>query len=158
MIQTLIFSDASVDTQSKTGYGAYLIVTDISQEPEELKAGIKTIRFKNTSSTRLELQTLLWALNEAGISSTPITVYTDSQNIVGLRDRRERFERNNYYSKKNRRLNHWELYRAFFKITDQLTCDVIKVKGHKKSSRKNKTDQVFSLVDKAARKALRGGQ
>ncbi len=47
------------------------------------------------------------------------------------------------------------IYKKFFKITDRIDCEFIKVKGHKKSSTKNEIDNIFTLVDKATRNALR---
>ena len=63
-----LFSDGSVEINSSTGYGAYVAVTDFEVPTEILQAQVKTKQFENTSSTRLELETLLWALNE--ISAT----------------------------------------------------------------------------------------
>lgn len=63
MIDTLIlFTDGSVDTQLKIGFGAYLAVHDLSTDLEEMQ--VKVRKFEDTSSTKLELQTLLWALTE----------------------------------------------------------------------------------------------
>ena len=38
-----------------------------------------------------------------------VIVYTDSQNTIGLKGRRERFEQNDYRSKRNKRLNNYVL-------------------------------------------------
>ena len=83
-------------------------------------------------------------------------MYTDSQNIMGLPGRRERFEQNDYYSKKNRRLNNYEMYQEFYRMTDLLNCKLVKVSGHKVSNQKDNIDILFTLVDKASREALRG--
>jgi ribonuclease HI len=118
---------------------------------------VKVRRFEHTSSTKLELQTLLWALNDVQASGRNVIIYTDSQNIMGLRSRRDHFEKNDYRSKENRRLNHYELYQEFFRMIDSLDCEFIKVRGHKASHQKNDMDAIFSLVDKASRNALRSG-
>jgi hypothetical protein len=76
---------------------------------------------------------------------------------MGLRSRRDHFEKNDYRSKENRRLNHYELYQEFFRMIDSLDCEFIKVRGHKASHQKNDMDAIFSLVDKASRNALRSG-
>ncbi len=49
---------------------------------------IKTKKFENTSSTKLELETLLWALSEINLDNCKIIIYTDCQNIIGLKERR----------------------------------------------------------------------
>ena len=38
---------------------------------------------------------------------------------------------------------------------DILDCEFMKVKGHKKASMKNDIDEIFTLVDRATRSALR---
>ncbi len=156
MDELMLLTDGSVNTQSKVGYGAYLVVSESGLPPESLKKHVKVRRFENTSSTKLELQTLLWALRDIQTLGARVTVYTDSQNVMGLPGRRERFEQNDYRSKKNRRLNNYELYQEFYRMTDQLNCEFVKVRGHQGSNQKDDIDRLFTLVDRASRNALRG--
>ncbi len=156
MDKLMLLTDGSVNTQSNIGYGAYLAVSEVGLSLDLLKTHVKVKRFEQTSSTKLELQTLLWALSEIQPSTGKVVVYTDSQNIIGLQGRRERFEKNGYRSKKNKRLNNYELYQEFFRMTDQLDCELIKVRGHLVASQKNDIDRIFTLVDRASRNALRG--
>jgi ribonuclease HI len=151
--EILLFSDGSVNTKSKIGYGAYFFAT--RQEIEARQFDIKLKRFEQTSSTKLELQTLLYALNEVQDFNCKIKVYTDSQNIIGLEGRRERLEKNNYRSSKNKLLNNYELYQEFYKLIDKLDCKFYKVQGHLKSNQKDDVDKLFAIVDRASRKALR---
>ena len=152
MKELLLFTDGSLDTHSKIGYGAYLALPESGLS---LRTGVKVMEFENTSSTKLELQTLLWALGDIRPSVSKVTVYTDSQNIIGLQGRRGRFEQNDYRSKKNRLLNNYELYQKFYRMTDQLECVFIKVRGHQASDQKDDIDRLFTLVDRASRDALR---
>ena len=152
----MLFTDGSVDTQSKIGYGAYLSVSEHGLSLDSLRECVKVRRFEHTSSTKLELQTLLWALKDIQTLESKVTVYTDSQNIMGLPGRRERFEQNSYRSKKGRLLNNYELYQEFYRMTDQLKCRFVKVRGHQVSSQKDDIDRLFTLVDRASRNALRG--
>lgn len=151
----LLFIDGSVNHQLKTGCGAYLVVNENEVSQTSLKEKIRIKKFTNTSSTKLELQTLLWALGELEDISKIIVVYTDSQNIIGLPSRRKALEENDYHSGKGKLLNHHELYREFFKITDQMNCEFVKVQGHQPGKGKDDYDQFFTLVDRAARKASR---
>ena len=150
-----LFTDASVNPQAKIGYGAYLSIPSESFSFESLKMRIKVKKFDQTSSTKLELQTLLWALTSIQGLGKKVMVYTDSQNIIGLSGRRTRFEQSNYRSKKNKRIKNYRLYQDFFKIVDQLDCEFVKIRGHKKSHQKGELDKFFTLVDRASRKALR---
>jgi len=156
MNELILLTDGSVNTRLKIGYGAYLAVHEYGLSLDSLRARVKVKRFENTSSTKLELQTLLWALRDIQALESKVIVYTDSQNIIGLPGRRERFEQNNYRSKKNRRINNYELYQEFYRMTDQLNCKFVKVRGHQVSDQKDDIDRLFTLVDRASRNALRG--
>lgn len=159
MLHLRVFTDGSVNTKLKVGYGAYLVASDLNTSIDSLKDTVKVKRFEQTSSTKLELQTLLWSLEEiialANGSDMTLTAYTDSQNIIGLPGRRTRLEQNNYFSSKNRRLNNYELYQEFYRLTTKLNCEFVKVVGHQPSSKKDKIDRLFGLVDQASRRVLR---
>ena len=150
-----LFTDGSVNQNLKFGYGAFLAVKETDIETLNPETQVKTIRFDDTSSVKLELQTLLWALSEIADFDGKIKLYTDSQNILGLRGRRTRLENNHFISGKNRPINNSELYKDFFKLTDKLDIEIRKVEGHKKSGLKNDIDMLFTIVDRAARKAVR---
>jgi ribonuclease HI len=156
MDELMLFTDGSVNTHSKIGYGAYLAVSERGLSLDSLRPRVKVRRFEHTSSTKLELQTLLWALMDIQALGSRVIVYTDSQNIMGLQGRRDRFEQNDYRSKKNKRLKNYELYQEFYRMTDQLDCEFVKVRGHRASNQKDDMDKLFTLVDRASRNALRG--
>ena len=156
MGELILLTDGSLNTQSNIGYGAYLAVSERELSLDSLRARVKVRRFEHTSSTKLELQTLLWALNDIQALGSKVIVYTDSQNIMGLPGRRDRFEQNEYRSKKNKRLNNYELYQEFYRVIDRLDCELVKVRGHQVSKQKDDIDTLFTLVDRASRNALRG--
>lgn len=155
MIKLKLFTDVSVSAQLKIGYGAYLAVSENEQSINLESTRVKVRKFEDTSSTKLELQTLLWALTEIRGTSRKVVIYTDSQNIIELPGRRNHLEQSNYSSKKNKFLNNHEQYREFYKIMDQLDYELIKVKGHLSSVQKDDIDRLFTLVDRASRKALK---
>lgn len=155
MEDLMLFTDGSVNAQSKIGYGAYLVVAEPGLALATLRMRVKVRRFEHTSSTKLELQTLLWALSEIDALGRKVSVYTDSQNIVALPQRRERLEHNDYRSKQNRRLKNQALYQEFYKMTDYLDCEFVKVRGHQGACQKDDIDRLFTLVDRASRNGLR---
>jgi ribonuclease HI len=57
-----IFTDASVNTRLKVGYGAYPVLTDLDTSIVILKGKLKIKRFEQTSSTKSELQILFLQL------------------------------------------------------------------------------------------------
>ncbi|PKG96091.1 ribonuclease HI [Paraglaciecola sp. MB-3u-78] len=159
MLHLEVFTDGSVNNQLKVGYGAYLVVSEQSVSIDRLKHNVKIKRFVQTSSTKLELQTLLWALDEiitlADESDITLCIYTDSQNIIGLPGRQSALEQSHFFTGKNNRLNNYELYQEFYRLTSRIQYKLVKVLGHQVSSNKDETDTLFGLVDKASRRALR---
>ena len=143
-----LFTDGSAHPLSRIGYGAYLTVTDTRADHE-----VQLKRFENTSSSQLEIETLIWALHT--LHPKAVTIYTDSQTIVGLSGRRRRLEELDYLTRQNNPVRHAGLYREFFHLTDQIDCTFVKVEGHRVSHQKTDIDRLFTLVDRAARKALR---
>ena len=120
---------------------------------EDLSENIKVKKFENTSSSKLELQTLLWALSE--VSERKIISYTDSQTIVGLLARKQRLQESAYCSKAGRQIRNHELYREFFEYTDKFDIQFHHIRGHKSLMFRTPLDSFFAFVDKASRKALR---
>ncbi|MEQ9405603.1 MAG: RNase H family protein [Cyclobacteriaceae bacterium] len=153
----LLFTDGSVDPQLKIGYGAYLAVKENELSTDSAGARVKVKKFEDTSSARLELQTLIWALADLKAAGSKVVIYTDSQNIIELPQRRYRLEQNDYRSAKNKLLNNHELYREFYERMDQLEYELIKVKGHLPLGQKDDIDRLFMHVDRASRKALKEG-
>jgi ribonuclease HI len=163
MAEWLLFTDGSVYTQTKHGCGAALLTTSEShrQTLNQLKSQVQLQEFRETSSSKLELQTLLWALQQVPDDDQALSVYTDSQNILSLLNRRSGFEKANYLTKKGLQIRNTALYQAFFQAYDTRPFAMIKVKGHKPAADRNAIDRMFNLVDKAARagcKQLRGTQ
>jgi ribonuclease HI len=155
LAKLFLFFDGSAAPITNIGCGAYFFIDAESIDLKVDPSLIKTRFFKDTSSTRLELETLLWALEENDFSSSNLTVFTDSQNIVGLPDRRKRLENNGFLNRKGLPLKNGDLYLRFFKLQDQLNFSLVKVKGHVVSREKSMIDRLFSVVDKASREALR---
>jgi ribonuclease HI len=157
MTEWFLFTDGSVHPQTKCGCGAALLIgsDELTLSLDVLRSRIIVHKFTDTSSTKLELQTLLWALAETSEACAPLSVYTDSQNILSLPDRRAGFEAHHYLSKKGLPLRNAALYQAFFQLMDQRELRLVKVKGHKPAAHRNSIDRLFKLVDKASRNACR---
>lgn len=152
-MEIYLLTDGSVDPKLEIGFGAYLAFSGDFNNFDASNNQVKIRRFEKTSSTKLEMQTLLWALSE--IQGQKIISYTDSQNIAGLFSRRERLVENDYYSGAGKLLHHHELYRKFFELTDSINIQFRLISGHKPSGGKSQIDRIFSIVDRASRKALR---
>ncbi len=147
-----LFCDGSVNAHTHVGFGAYVVVAQ-NAAFDSLHVKLKT--FHDTSSTKLELQTLLWAVEGCRNLSDEIVIYTDSQNIISLPSRKERFERMGYRTNQKKIHEHASLYQAFYTMMEEVNCSLVKVKGHKQQSDKDEIDRYFTLVDHASREALR---
>ena len=163
-----IFSDVSVDPRLKTGFGAYLAISEnelgsiagMENSADALNNKLKLKQFTATSSTQLEIETVLWALQDTlerqPLLAQNINLYTDSQGIVNLPRRRTALEQSGFISAATgKALHQAALYRAFYQLHDQTGFKLTKLKGHRKGADKTGVDRIFSFVDKAARKALR---
>ena len=146
-----VFVDGSVNPQSKIGIGAFYSCNSLDGFDEK---NIITKKFENTSSTKLELECILWAIKELD-SKEKLIIYTDCQNIFSLLNREEKLKKNNYFTSTNKKIKNYLLYKEFFSLNEKYDLNFIKLKGHKKSSLKDEIDLIFSKVDKAARKELR---
>jgi ribonuclease HI len=162
-----LFTDVSLNPRLKLGVGAYLVVpasflevSPHSIEIFELAKQLVVRRFEGASSTTLEVQTVLWALEDyRNALKVPglrqLHVYSDSQCIAGLLRRRPKLEINGFHCKKtNRLLKNAFLYRKYYELYDELRFEVIKVAGHTRSCSHDTVHRIFSLVDKQVRKAL----
>ena len=165
MSRIALFTDVSINTNLKIGFGAYLMIPESYLREnlyDSIKKEVKFKKFESTSSTKLEIEALLWSLEELEKSHKEkdlycnATIYTDSQCIAGLSGRRTKLERSEFKSSKtNKELNNALLYRRFYRVSDRLKFEIIKLKGHSKSIIKDKIHKIFSNVDKGSRKALR---
>jgi ribonuclease HI len=162
-----LFTDVSVNPQRKLGVGGYLFVPlqFLEKDPhdierEEVFARLKFKRFAETSSSRLEVQTVLWALDElrevlSGSAPGSLRMYTDSQCVAGLMGRRAGLIKRDFAVRRSgRELAHAPLYRAFYAAYDQFGFQLVKVPGHSRACSQDPVQLIFSCVDREVRKAL----
>jgi ribonuclease HI len=160
-----LFTDVSLNPKLKLGVGAYLLVPALflevsphSIERPEVTERLVFRRFECTSSTTLEVQTVLCALEgyRNGLKSSEsvkLQIYSDSQCVTGLLRRRLGLVANDFLGKRaSRQLKNACLYRRFYEFYDELGFEIIKVAGHTRSCSHNTVNRIFSLVDKNVRK------
>ncbi|MBA7650647.1 hypothetical protein ES703_58457 [subsurface metagenome] len=160
-----LFTDISLNSKEKIGFGSYLIIpeSDLKNVTLELiKINVQLKKFKSTSSTKLEIETLLWAIEELINNHKQVylfgnlSIYTDSQSIVSLPERRKKLESSGFKSvRKNKKLNNAIFYRKYYQYQDKLRFKLLKIKGHSKLHTKDILHKLFTLVDRISRKALR---
>lgn len=155
----LIFSDISFNPKNKIGVGGFIIIPSnkINSISEDL---ITTKTVEDTKNTSLEIQAILWALETfkqkySSQNISKLTVYTDCQTVANLLSRRKRLEEKGYRSNKGKKLSNAVLYQKFYQLYDELKPEIIWVKGHKETHKKDEIDRIFSFLDKFVRKMLR---
>ncbi len=168
MFSSALFTDISLDPRSRIGVAGCLLLPmgfldtlphDIDRS--ELSAKLCCKRFTDTSSTKLELQAVLWGV-ELYRTLVPdhercgLRLYTDSQCVSGLPARRERLEGSAYCAARSGRLlANAELYAQLFAAGDELGFEIVKVAGHSRSSSHDSVQRIFSIVDRGARRTLK---
>jgi len=162
-----LFTDVSLNPRRKLGVGAYLLVPcsfmEVSPQRIErsaITARLVARRFEDTSSTKLEVQTVLYALEDFRNQSkdagpVKLQVYSDSQCVARLLGRRQGLEIHRFMSKgRNRLITNASLYRKFYEFHDELGFEVIKVAGHTRSCSHDTVQRIFSCVDREVRLLL----
>jgi ribonuclease HI len=161
-----IFTDVSLHPQLRSGVGGFLVIpSSFLVEPSQIRTRDEVAerlvlrRFEKTSSTELEVRTVLWALEEyleeKGSVPGNLRIYTDSQCVSSLLKRRPRLEAKAFISKRtDRPLKNAPLYRRFYQLYDELGFEVIQVAGHSRSSSQDPIHRIFSWIDREVRKAL----
>ena len=168
-----IFIDSSYNPGRRLGVGGFLCIPNCPDEAlahknvfEELYSpdAVKTRIVEHTTNTRLELQTLLWALeslkldNETKTSGKigSITIYTDCRTAVDLLRRRKRLESVQYLSKrKGTTLVNADIYKSIFTLYDELSPNLVWIKGHTSEKDRVGIQRIFSEVDRLVRNLLR---
>jgi len=164
MKDLVLFADASVNPVLKLGIGACLVLPASFLdfpfpriEKSEIAGRITLRRFEATSSTKLELETVLWALGRhRKRSKGSLNVYTDSQCIGGLLKRKPGLLGRDFLSlTTNLQLRNSPLYRKFYALHDELVFKVIQLDGHSRAWARDTAHRIFSIVDREARRALK---
>lgn len=163
-----LFTDASLNPILKVGVGGYIFISEslIKTPPNRIKISelddiLVLRRFEDTSSTKLEVQTVLWALEEycigsAGYEPGGLHIYSDSQCVEGLLSRRVRLESSGFHCRRGSRLlKNASLYRQYYEFHDRLKFGVTKVAGHTPSHSRNTIERIFSVIDQKVRKELK---
>lgn len=163
MKDIVLFTDVSVNPELRLGVGAYLAVPASLLEASgvidgaEVSDKITVRRFEDTSSTKLELQTVLWAIEEQRKAlKGELRIYSDSECVSGLLKRRPGLIAGDFLSRRTKRpLKNAPLYRSFYAFHDELDFEVVKVEGHTRVSARDTVQRIFSFVDRKAGKMLK---
>jgi ribonuclease HI len=103
-----------------------------------------------TTHQRMELLAVVKALDHAKTNhrDSPIFIYTDSQYVTGLFDRKEKLRQNNYTTKKKNLVRNTDLIEMIFSLAETLQITFTKVKAHEKKSTEENLNREADMLSR----------
>lgn len=147
-----IYTDGSCHTQLCVGAWASIILVDGNLIN---LSGV----VDSTTHNRMEILAVLKALEyikeKINHPNLKITVVSDSQYVVGLIDRRSKFNLSDYKTKAGNDIRNKDLVLRLFYFTDNLDINFVKIKAHQKPTDVlNYNNEVDKLCRSLVRKNL----
>lgn len=132
MMDVIIYTDGSA--RNNPGKGGYGIVMISGNHRREYSKG-----FKHTTNNRMELLSVIVALEKLKKDNLNVTIYSDSKYVVDSVEKGWVFswEKSNFSKKKNP-----DLWIRFLKIYKKHTVKFIWVKGHSSVKENEKCDKL----------------
>lgn len=143
-----IFTDGSCHTQLKIGAWAAIII--VENKNEYLK-GIES----RTTHNQMELMSVIKALDyvvDNNLDFQKIEVYSDSQYVVDIPERKEKLISSSFLTKAGKQVQNAELLKTLITRLNQLDIEMHKVISHQKVTENHNYNRE---VDIMVRKALR---
>jgi len=144
----IAYTDGSCHTQIKTGAWASII----NLEGEKIKlSGVE----QNTTHNRMEIKACIESIKyiiEKNTVLGAIQIYTDSQYVVGLLERKNKLKATGFQTKAGNSIQNTDLVQELIILLEKYPIKLIKVKAHQK---KDETENLNIEVDKMVRRLLR---
>jgi hypothetical protein len=133
--RVILFTAASFDPRLKLGAGAKLVLSTVDCQAsfvaEKFKAlPIATKNFEDATPTRLELETVIWALQAFRFETkgATATLCCDFKSTQGLLEKRERLEKSNYEGiRPGSTVINADLFIDFYKQHDRLHFEILPI-------------------------------
>jgi ribonuclease HI len=143
-----VYTDGSCHTQKCIGGWAAIIFMN------DEKIMLQGKEF-NTTHNRMELLAVIKSvefIRKNNPTPKEIHVVSDSQYVVGLTNRKEKFNVKNFTTKKGNDIKNVDLVKELLNLTETVKITFIKIKAHQKQS---ETTHYNIEVDKLSRKIVR---
>jgi ribonuclease HI len=143
-----VYTDGSCNSVLRIGAWAAIIFVGTE------KKTLQEYAF-DTTHQRMELTAVIAGLEYIllnGLADRPIMLYTDSQYVSGLNQRKEKLINTDFITQKNNTLRNSDLISKLFTISAKLRITIIKIKAHQKNSYH---EQLNGEVDRLCRKTVR---
>jgi len=142
-----IYTDGSCNTQN--GLGAWVAII-LSGEEKTVLSG----KVPDTTHNRMELYAVIAGIRHAGETFTSLRIFSDSQYVTGLMERRTKLMAAGFITSKGTEIRNADLVKEFYALAEQTELTFIKVKAHQKKG----TELNFNIeADKLVRKMMREG-
>lgn len=146
-----LYTDGSCHTQKRIGAWAALLLMG------EKQLTLKGLE-KDTTHNRMEIVAVLKAfefLIAEKIDFDSIVIYSDSQYVVDICERKEKLKQKNYLTKEGLSIQNIDLIKRLVEIIESFPVTFVKVKAHqKKSDSVNYNREVDILVRTYLRQAI----
>ncbi|MBK5278491.1 MAG: ribonuclease HI [Bacteroidia bacterium] len=122
----VIYTDGSCNP--KQGIGAWAVILHINKE-KIILSGEK----EHTTHQQMELLAVIKAfeyLTTASLQVLPMTIYTDSQYVVGLQRRTLKLSASGFTTKQNLPIRNAELVYQIITYLERMSVTLIKIKAH----------------------------
>lgn len=147
----VIYTDGSCHTQLLVG--AWVAIILIKEEKITLSG-----KEQNTTHNRMELTAVISAIEYIRNHNkliTHLTIYTDSQYVTSLQERKKRLMKLDFTNKKGTILPNADLVKKLLSIWELYTIESIKIKAHQKQDAVNAFNiEADMLSRKIVRKAV----
>jgi ribonuclease HI len=147
-----IYTDGSCNTVHNIGAWASIIFIDNN------KFILKDVD-QDTTHNRMELLAVIKAIDfiDKNYKHTSIVIYTDSQYVSRIPERKERLQQNHFLTKKRILLQNSDLVQLLIHQIETHTIEFVKVKAHQQPEKGCISSSINynSEVDKIARQLVR---
>ncbi|SEL79936.1 ribonuclease HI [Chitinophaga rupis] len=142
-----IYTDGSCNTQNSLGAWVAII---LSGEEKTVLSG----KVQDTTHNRMELYAVIAGISHAARAFRSLRIYSDSQYVTGLMERREKLTAAGFITSKGTEMRNADLVKEFYALSEHIELTFIKVKAHQKKG----VDVNFNIeADKLVRKIMREG-
>ncbi len=146
----VIYTDGSCNPKQGVGAWASLLFIDESKV-------VLTGTEEQTTHQRMELQAVIKSfeyLAKANLGIRVVELYTDSQYVTGLSDRKMKLEASGFMTRKNLPIRNSDLVHILMEYSGTMNVQFIKVKAHQKNDNQNRNREVDLLARKIVREQI----
>ncbi len=145
-----IYTDGSCNQVTRSGAWVAII---LSGAGKTILKGLES----DTTHQRMELTAVIRSmeyLHKNAFTRIPVTLYSDSQYVVGLSARKERLQANQFFSETKKVLPNADLLSRFYTLNEGIMMSCVKIKAHaKKGAELNFNREADMLCRKMVRKS-----